>query len=82
MSCRYLIIVNRTTGKTLTTREEVSLSDQKYQYLCSLKMESGEQRSIIHQIMVKKGIEYYITDDCPFAASGIWSKCPYNYDLI
>jgi hypothetical protein len=45
-------------------------------------MDSEKQRSIIHQILVKKGIEHFITDDCPFAATGTWSKCPYNYDLI
>ncbi|MEK6575997.1 MAG: hypothetical protein AAB014_04615 [Nitrospirota bacterium] len=76
MPCKFLTIKTHPTGK------EVSPSDQEYQHLCSLKMESGEQRSIIHQIMVKKGIEHYITDDCPFAATGTWSKCPYNYNLV
>ena len=56
MSCIFLTIKTRPIGK------EVSPSDQEYQPLCSLKMESGEQRSIIHQIMVKKEIEHYITD--------------------
>lgn len=76
MSCKFLTIKTRPTGKA------VSYPDKEYQHLCSLKMDSEKQRSIIHQILVKKGIEHFITDDCPFAATGSWSKCPYNYDLI
>lgn len=76
MSCRFLTIISSPIGK------EVSPSDQEYQLLCSLKMESEKQKSIIHQIMVNKGVEHYITDNCPFASTGDWSDCPYNYDLI
>lgn len=71
MPCRYVIV------KPKEKSQIVSTSDQNSQYLCSLKLDSENQRSIIHQILVKKEMELYMTDNCPFTDTVNQIKCPY-----
>lgn len=72
MPCRFLVTQREILNRTGSTPQ------QKHQYLCSLKLDSEKQRSIIHQILVKKGIdEPYISDNCPFGDSCSQTNCPY-----
>ena len=73
MSCKYFVI--RENKNPMTAGHE---SLQITENLCGLKLEGGQKRSDVHEILVAEGYESdFITDDCPFAEKKNFEWCPF-----
>ncbi len=77
MSCRFLIT------RTNAICQIGPPASPKAHYLCGLKLESEQQRFIMHQVLSEKGIGgHYVSDSCPVACSNKWLDCPYYRDIL
>lgn len=71
MACKYFTVREQSQpvpgGKILKTEN-----------LCGLKLEGGQKRSDVHEILVAEGYESdFMTDDCPFAEKKNFEWCPF-----